>query len=54
MNLIDMAPTLLNYMGLPVGKDMDGIVCTSIFVETFKTENPILYITSYEETSVRN
>ena len=54
MNLIDMTPTLLNYMGLPVGKDMDGIVCTSIFVETFKTENPILYISSYEETSVRN
>lgn len=54
MNLIDVVPTLLNYMGLPVGKDMDGIVNTSIFMETFKTENPILYISSYEEITIRS
>ncbi|MFQ6108040.1 MAG: alkaline phosphatase family protein [Candidatus Aminicenantales bacterium] len=52
MNLIDVVPTLLNYLGLPVGKDMDGLVNTSIFVETFKKENPILYISSYEEITI--
>lgn len=54
MNLIDISPTLLNYLGLPVGKDMDGIVNSSIFVEEFKTENPVLYISSYEEITIKS
>lgn len=54
MKLIDIAPTLLNYLGLPVGKDMDGIVNSSIFVEEFKEENPILYISSYEEIAIKS
>jgi hypothetical protein len=54
MALIDVVPTLLNYMGLPVGKDMDGIVNSSIFVESFKMQNPILYISSYEEITIRS
>ncbi len=53
MKLIDVAPTLLHYLGLPVGKDMDGIVNSSIFTEEFNTENPVLYITSYEETEIK-
>lgn len=54
MKLIDITPTLLNYLGLPVGKDMDGIVNSSIFMEEFKRENPVLYISSYEEISVKS
>ena len=53
MRLIDIAPTLLNYLGLPVGKDMDGIVCSSIFRDEFKLENPVLYISSYEEHTIK-
>jgi len=53
MKLIDIAPTLLNYLGLPVGKDMDGIVNSSIFMERFKIENPVLYISSYEEIAIK-
>jgi hypothetical protein len=53
MRLIDIAPTLLNYLGLPVGKDMDGIVCSSIFREEFKLENPVLYISSYDEHVIK-
>ena len=53
MRLIDITPTILNYLGLPVGKDMDGIVNSSFFVESFKTENPVLYISSYEEIDIR-
>lgn len=54
MKLTDIAPTLLNYLGLPVGKDMDGIVNSSLFVEEFKVENPILYISSYEEITIKS
>ena len=53
MRLIDIAPTLLNFLGLPIGKDMDGIVCSSIFREEFKLENPVLYISSYEEHTIK-
>ncbi len=53
MRLIDIAPTLLNYLGLPVGKDMDGIVYSSIFRQEFKLENPVLYISSYEEHVIK-
>ena len=53
MRLIDIAPTLLNYLGLPIGKDMDGIVFSSIFLDEFKLENPVLYISSYEEHAIK-
>ncbi len=53
MRLIDIAPTLLHYLGLPVGKDMDGIVFSSIFRNEFKLENPVLYISSYEEHVIK-
>lgn len=53
MHLIDIAPTLLNYLELPVGKDMDGIVNSTMFEERFKVENPVLYITSYEEVEIK-
>jgi len=52
MRLIDIAPTLLNYLELPVGKDMDGVVNSSIFVDDFKFGNPVLYISSYEEVEI--
>jgi len=51
MKLVDVAPTLLNYLGLPVGKDMDGIVNSSIFLNEYK--NPVLYISSYEDYDIR-
>jgi hypothetical protein len=53
MRIIDIAPTLLYYLGLPVGRDMDGIVKSSVFQEDFTTENPIFYISSYEEISIK-
>jgi len=53
MKIIDIAPTLLYYLGLPVGRDMDGIVKSSVFLEDFTSENPIFYISSYEEISIK-
>jgi hypothetical protein len=53
MRLIDITPTLLNYLELPVGKDMDGVVNSMMFREGFKVENPVLYIASYEEVDIK-
>jgi len=52
MKVIDVAPTILYFLGLPVGKDMDGIVQSPVFVREFTAENPIFYIGSYEETEI--
>jgi hypothetical protein len=49
MRIVDIAPTLLYYLGLPVARDMDGIVRTSIFSNEFIAENPVIYISSYDE-----
>ncbi len=53
MRIVDIAPTLLYYLGLPVGKDMDGIVQSPVFVGDFTAENPIFSISSYEDFESR-
>jgi len=53
MRLVDIAPTLLYYLGLPVGKDMDGIVRSSLFVRDFISDNPIMTISSYEDYALK-
>ncbi len=53
MQIIDVTPTLLHYLGLPVGKDMDGVVNSAVFADEFKSE-PVLYISSYEEHDIKN
>jgi predicted AlkP superfamily pyrophosphatase or phosphodiesterase len=53
IRLVDLAPTLLYYVGLPVGKDMDGIVRSSPFLRNFTAENPIFYISSYEDFQIQ-
>ena len=52
MKLVDIVPTLLNYLGMPVGKDMDGIVKSSIFLDEYK--NPVLYISTYEDYEINS
>ena len=54
MKIVDIAPTILYFLGLPVGKDMDGIVQSPVFVREFTAENPIFYIGSYEETEIKS
>ena len=53
LRLADIAPTLLYFAGLPVAKDMDGVVRTSLFTREFKEENPLLTISSYEDVAIR-
>lgn len=53
VRLIDIAPTLLYILGLPVARDMDGLVCNAVFRPEFSFENPIFYIASYDEVAIK-
>jgi hypothetical protein len=45
--VVDVAPTLLYFLGLPVARDMDGFARTDLFSRTFTAERPIVFIPSY-------
>ena len=47
-SVVDIAPTLLYYFGLPIGRDMDGFARADIFTTAFSAERPIAYIPTYE------
>jgi arylsulfatase A-like enzyme len=44
--IIDIAPTVLHLMGVPIPSDMDGRVLSEVFDEDFVESNPI----EWEET----
>ena len=50
--ILDVTPTLLYYMGLPVGRDMDGRVLTDLFDSAFKRDRPIRELASYESGDI--
>ena len=45
--LVDITPTVLYFLGLPVGADMEGQARTDIFKQAFTAENPVTFIPSY-------
>jgi hypothetical protein len=47
--IVDVAPTILYYMGLDVGRDMDGVARTDLFLSTFTREHPVTYIPTHEK-----
>jgi len=47
-SIVDLAPTVLYFLGLPVGRDMDGFARTDLFVKAFLDRRPITYIPTYE------
>jgi tetratricopeptide (TPR) repeat protein len=47
-SVLDLTPTLLHYLGLPVAKDMDGKVLTESFDDAWLAENPIRYVPTHE------
>jgi Type I phosphodiesterase / nucleotide pyrophosphatase len=49
--IVDLAPTVLYYMGLDVGRDMDGFARTDLFLRNFTVEHPVTYVPTHE-TSV--
>jgi len=46
-SVVDVAPTVLYFFGLPIGRDMDGYARTDIFTREFTAERPVAYIPSY-------
>jgi len=46
--IVDVLPTVLYYLGLPVGRDMDGFARTDLFVGTLTTGRPVSFIRSYQ------
>jgi len=47
-SLVDVAPTLLYGMGLPVARDLDGRVLAEVFERSFLESHPLTFVPSYE------
>lgn len=47
-SVVDIVPTVLYFLGLPIGRDMDGYARTDIFGQAFTAERPITFIPTYE------
>jgi hypothetical protein len=51
-SVLDVAPTLLYLIGLPVARDMEGRVLTEIVDEDFAQAHPVTFIPSYESLAI--
>jgi predicted AlkP superfamily phosphohydrolase/phosphomutase len=51
-SVLDLAPTLLYLLGLPVARDMEGRVLTEILEPAYARQNPVSFIPSYESLAV--
>ena len=47
-SVVDLAPTVLYYFGLPIARDLDGFARTDIFTKTFTEPRPITFIPFYD------
>jgi len=47
-SVVDVAPTVLYFLGLPIARDMDGFARTDMFAATFTERRPITFIPYYE------
>jgi predicted AlkP superfamily phosphohydrolase/phosphomutase len=47
-SIVDVVPTILYFLGLPMGRDMDGYARSDIFQPAFTEEHPLTFIPTYE------
>ena len=47
-SIVDLAPTVLYYLGLPVGRDMDGFARTDLFRGVYTRDHLVIYIATHE------
>ena len=47
-SVVDLAPTVLYYFGLPIARDLDGFARTDIFTPEFTVNRPITFIPVYD------
>jgi len=46
-SVVDLTPTILYFLGLPVGRDMDGFARIDLFKTSLTSDKPVTYIPSY-------
>jgi predicted AlkP superfamily phosphohydrolase/phosphomutase len=46
-SIVDVTPTILYFLGLPIGRDMDGFARADLFNEPFTAARPITFIPSH-------
>ena len=46
-SIVDVTPTVLYFLGIPIGRDMDGFARADIFNPLFTAERPIAFIPSH-------
>lgn len=46
--LVDLMPTLLYALRLPISRDLDGRVLTGAFETAYLARNPLTFVPSYE------
>jgi predicted AlkP superfamily phosphohydrolase/phosphomutase len=46
-SIVDVTPTVLYFLGLPVGRDMDGYARADLFKSTFTTGRPIAFVPTH-------
>lgn len=47
-SVVDVVPTILYFLGLPVARDMDGYARADLFLPSFTEERPITFIPTYD------
>ena len=45
--VVDLATTLLYFLGLPVARDMDGFARPDLFTQAFNAQRTITFIPTY-------
>lgn len=53
-DLVDILPTLLYSVGLPIARDLDGRVLTAAFDSAFLASQPLTFIPSYETLAIED
>ena len=47
-SIVDVVPTIRYFLGLPIGRDMDGYARTDMFQPAFTEEHALTFIPTYE------
>jgi hypothetical protein len=46
-SIVDVTPTVLYFLGVPIGRDMDGFARADLFLPSFTADRPITFIPSH-------
>jgi predicted AlkP superfamily phosphohydrolase/phosphomutase len=48
-SVVDVVPTILYFLGLPIGRDMDGYARVDLFQPAFTREHPMTFVPTHEQ-----